>query len=637
MQSLPRKKTARTSRNVVSKIRRKAAASITLVSIMAMHSARGDELDKDGLKPARRGAAGDESMSVAVLSNDEAADLQATAPNGFVAQRVLVKFKHGTRAEDSDRVLGHVLGARAIDEVPQIGVRIIELSADAGTVAQIHALRASPHVEYAEVDRIYAPADVTPNDYWYFGQWHLTKIAAPAAWATTTGSSSVIIAICDTGVEPSHPDLSPKLIPGWNVFNSNSDTHDVSGHGTAVAGTAGAAANNAIGIASVAWGCPIMPIRVSDATGLASASTIASGILWAADHGARVVNASFYGINGDATVTSAAQYLQSKGGVLTAAGGNDGLFYDAPDNPYILAVGATGSNDVLASFSSRGNYIDLCAPGAGIYTTGLGGTYASGSGTSFAAPIVAGVAALVISAKPSLSGQQIQDILKHNADDLGTTGWDSSYGWGRVNAQRAVAAAVASSSPPDTIAPTVSFAAPANGSTVSGLVSVQTSATDNSGVASVSLYVDGGLFATASASPYSFSWNTTTSSNGSHALMAKATDLAGNSATSQISTSVSNTAVDITAPVVAITFPQNGWTVWRTMPTVSVQVNATDNSGVRRVELYVDGVIKSTSTAAPFTTAWNSRSTPSGIHGLQCRAYDAAGNMGMSQTIVVYN
>src|ERR1041385_7440083 len=211
MQIFPRKKSAR-RQDVGLRLCGEAIASLALISITVVPSARGDELKSEEAKLLRNEAARGDHLSVARLSQEDEAALQSTAPNGFVAQRVLVKLKHGTRAEDSDRVMGHVLGARAIDEISPIGVRVIELSENAETVAQLYALRASPHVEYAELDRIYEPADVTPNDYWYFGQWHLTKIAAPAAWSTTTGASNVIIAICDTGVEASHPDLSPKLM-----------------------------------------------------------------------------------------------------------------------------------------------------------------------------------------------------------------------------------------------------------------------------------------------------------------------------------------------------------------------------------------------------------------------------------------
>src|SRR5438093_6643264 len=161
-----------------------------------------------------------------------------------------------------------------------------------------------------------------------------------------------------------------------------------------------------------------------------------NGLIWAADRGARVANMS-YQVSDSLTVKSAAQYFQSKGGVVTIAAGNDASFDPTSDNPYVLTVGATNSTDTLAGFSTTGNQLGLTAPGISIQTTNRGSGYATWSGTSFSAPIAAGVAALVISANPSLAAAQVQNVIKQSADDLGSAGWDSSYGWGRVNAARA--------------------------------------------------------------------------------------------------------------------------------------------------------------------------------------------------------
>lgn len=503
---------------------------------------------------------------------------------------------------------------------------------NASEVAAARAFGQRPEVAFSEPDRIVPPAMV-PNDFWYPYTWHLPKISAPSAWDTTTGSSSVTIAIIDTGVDGTHPDLSPKMVPGWNFYDNNSNTSDPNGHGTAVAGTAAACSNNGIGVASVAWGCLIMPIRVTDASGSATYSAIASGTTYAADHGARVANVSL-GASDSSTVSAAAQYLQSKGGVLTVAAGNSGTFDSSADNPYLLTISATDSNDVLATWSNTGNNVDLCAPGVGVMTTLSGGGYGSGTGTSFSAPVVAGVAALVISVNPSLTALQVQNALKQSADDLGPAGWDPSYGWGRVNAARAVSLALGTSSTPDTTPPTVSFSSPASGATVSGTVSVQVAASDNVGVTSVSLSVDGSALGTDTSAPYSFSWNTTTATNGTHTLTATAADAAGNKSTAQITVTVSNSPPDTTPPTISITSPSAGATVSGT--SVSVYVKATDNVGVVKVELYVDGAVSNTSTTAPFTTKWNTRKAASGAHTLQCKAYDAAGNVGTSASLTVY-
>lgn len=559
----------------------------------------------------------------------------AQEPPPFVPGRILVQFRPDVPAQQV-RYLIAAARAQWLGEIPRIGVHVLQLPPSASEVAVARAFGQRPEVVFAELDHILQPDDITPNDPYYASwQWALKKIACPTAWSTTTGSNSVIIAILDTGVDGTHPDLSSKMVPGWNFYDNNSDTRDVYGHGTKVAGTAAASSNNSIGVASVAWECKIMPIRVSDSRGYGYFSSMASGLTWAADRGARVANIS-YSASGSATVSAAAQYFRSRGGVVTVSAGNNSTFYNYPDDPNVLTVAATDSYDKLTSYSTTGTHLDLAAPGTA-YTTTRGGDYSAVSGTSISAPIVAGVAALVISANPNLTASQVEDILKQSADDLGATGWDSTYGWGRVNAARAVSLASGGSSSggtssADTSPPTVGFTNPTHGATVSGTISVQVSASDNVGVASVTLYLDGKAVASTSTTPYAFSWNTTAVADGAHTLKAVAVDAATNTSSAQISVTVSNT-VDSTPPVVSIISPGDGASIGGM---VTVSVNATDAGGVVKVELYVDGALTATSTSAPFTLKWNARKAAKGPHTLQCRAYDAAGNVGVSQSVTVY-
>lgn len=547
----------------------------------------------------------------------------------FVPGRLLVKFRDGVSEGRAEEIVA-AHGARSADVIAQIGVRLLELPEGAERAVQ-QALAARPEVEFADLDHVVPAESVVPNDTYYSSQWHLPKIQSPSAWDITTGSSAVTIAILDTGVDGTHPDLAPKMVPGWNFYDNNSDTSDVYGHGTEVAGTAAAISNNGSGVASPAWGCQIMPVRISDVNGYGYSSTISNGLTWAADHGARVANIS-YRMSTDSAVTSAAKYFQSKGGVVTISAGNQSTFDASADNPYVLTVAATDSTDTLASFSNTGNLIDLAAPGVGIYTTARGGGYSSATGTSFSAPVVAGVAALVISANPGLTATEVQDALTQSADDLGAAGWDTSYGSGRVNAAAAVSRATGNVAPPDTTPPAVSIASPASGATVTGSVSVAVSASDNVAVASVSLSVDGAPVGTSTAAPYTFQWATTSVADGAHTLTATASDGAGNSSTSSISVTVNNTT-DIVAPTVSITSPADGASA---TSTVTVYVKASDNVRVVKVELYVDGAQAATSTTAPFTTKWSTRKAAAGAHKLQCKAYDAAGNAGPSQIVTVY-
>jgi len=545
-----------------------------------------------------------------------------------VPGRVLVKFRDGVPAEQV-RSLVASAGARTLGILPRIGVHVLQLPGKGAEMAAARAFARHSEVAFAEPDYVFGPQDVTPNDPWYANsQWALKKIQCPTAWSTTTGSSGVTIAILDTGVNGAHSDLSAKLVAGWNFFDNNSNTADVYGHGTLVAGTAAAASNNALGVASVAWNCKIMPIRVTDSAGYGYVSMMASGLTWAADRGARVANISF-NVTGSASLSAAAVYFRAKGGVITVSSGNSGSVSSTPDDPNLLTISATDAYDKITSYSTTGPCVDLAAPGSAATTTS-GGGFTISSGTSISAPIVAGVVALVISANPNLTAAEIDAVLRQSADDCGTAGYDTVFGWGRVNAARAVALAVAAGGT-DIQAPTVSISSPTAGGTVSGTVSVRATAADNVGVSSVAFYLDGVLKWTDTAAPYAWSWDSTTTASGGHTLKAVAVDGAGNSGTAQITVTVSNTTADTAPPAVSLTTPADGGTV---SGVVSVAADASDNVGVAAVEFYLDGVLKSTDTAAPYSWSWDTTGAANGIHTLKATARDAAGNSASTQMTV---
>jgi thermitase len=554
----------------------------------------------------------------------------AAGPVGYVAGRILIKTKSDIAESDAQELITGKHG-KQVHIFTGIGVRIVEVPAGEWA-STLDALKHHPKVEFAEPDRVLAP-DALPNDPYLGSQWHLTRIAAPAAWDTTTGNPGVIIAILDTGVDSGHPDLAANIVAGWNTYDNSGNTGDVFGHGTQVAGSAAAVGNNGGGVASVAYNCRIMPVRISDLQGYAYDSTAANGLTWAADHGARVANLS-YQFSGSSTVTAAAKYFQSKQGLVTVSAGNDGTTLSTPENPYMLTVGATDSSDSLAWFSNTGNVLDFVAPGLNVVTTVAGGSYGYASGTSFSAPITAGVIALVLSVNPALTPTQVQQILQQSADDLGSTGWDPQFGWGRINAQKAVALAVGTtttfSAPPP---PTVSITSPANGATVSGTVTVQVNASAVAGIKSVSLSVDGAPIGSSATAPSSFKWITTGTQNGTHTLTATVQDSAGMTAQSSISVNVSN-LTDTTPPTVNIVSPQNGEIITRNTTTVSVAAN--DKSGIVSVSFYQDGKLVDTDYVAPYTFSWNSKKAAGGNHVLQAVARDSAGNVGYSPSITVY-
>ena len=477
----------------------------------------------------------------------------------------------------------------------------------------------------------FAHIDATPNDPDFSSQWHLQTIQAPSAWNIATGSTAAPIAMIDSGVDTTHPDLAAKLTAGWSFLTGTSDVQDTQGHGTATAGTAAALTNNGAGVAGVAWQNPIMPLVVVDSTGYASYSDIASAITYAADHGARVVNISIGGTSASSTMQSAVNYAWNKGTVVFASAGNGGantLYYPAACQN-VVSVGATDSTDTVASFSNFSNGLSLTAPGVNILTTSNGGGYGYWSGTSFSSPVAAGVAALVLGYAPALSASALVNVLEKNADDLGAPGYDQYYGWGRVNAYKAL---LGTGSSVDTTPPTVAISSPSNSATVSGSIAVQGTATDNVGVASIVFYVDGNLAATAYSSPFSFSWNTTSASNSSHNLTVKAYDAANNVGQSSVTVAVNNVAPppisDTQPPTVYIRSPI---TVSRS--SVQITAIASDDVSVTQVCIYVDGVLHYTGSVAPYTLNLNTKKISAGTHSVTAKAWDPAGNMGVSAPV----
>ncbi|MGH6628798.1 MAG: S8 family serine peptidase, partial [Burkholderiales bacterium] len=411
-------------------------------------------------------------------------------PEMHVPGRVLVQPRHGLSLEEFDNIV-KPHGGRRGQVIKQINVHIIELPEQANAPAVAEALSKNPHLKFAEVDGVLEPA-FYPNDPQYPNAWHLPKIGAPQAWDYTQGNP-VTIAILDTGVDTTHPDLQPQLVPGWNFYDGNNDVTDVYGHGTAIAGIAAAAGNNAIGVASVSFRSKIMPMRVTNTSGGGYYSLMASALTAAADNGARVANISFLGVSLSSTVDSAAQYMRSKGGVVVTGSGNTGGLRTDPPRDSLTVAAASDNNDMRAPFSSWGDYVDIAAPGISIWTTERGGGYGYFSGTSAASPVTAGVYALMISANSSLQPAKLDNILFTTALDLGTAGYDQEFGYGRVRADAAVASARGTTSS-DFQAPTVTIDSPTGG-TVSGLVPVDVTATDNVAVARVDLFANGSIVA----------------------------------------------------------------------------------------------------------------------------------------------
>jgi thermitase len=358
-----------------------------------------------------------------------------------VPGRILVKFNTDTR---HDRQLqAHTRHqAAVVSEIPQLGVQVVEVPTDQ-MAAALAGYRADGSVAYAEPDYL-AQGDFTPNDEYYASnQYGPQKIQANLAWDITTGDPNVVVAVVDSGADFSHPDLQGKLMAGWDYVNNDADPSDDYGHGTHVAGIVGAATNNTQGVAGIGFNTRLLVVKVLDQYNSGTYSNIALGITYAADHGARVINLSLGGTTSSSTLFDAVEYAWSKGSLLVAAAGNNNSnapFYPA-SYTHVMGVSATDSYDARWSLSNYGDYISVAAPGRGVYSTdwlGGAGPYASRSGTSMAAPHVSGVAALLLAQDGSRTNVQLRSIIESTADDLGDPGWDMYFGYGRVNAYKAL-------------------------------------------------------------------------------------------------------------------------------------------------------------------------------------------------------
>jgi hypothetical protein len=354
--------------------------------------------------------------------------------------QILVKPNEGVSIQRMNAI-AEAHSARVLKKLRGTGVYVVlvPLGSEAAIAQE---LTHHPEIDYAEVDLVFDPSEVSPNDPLYSDAWHLQTLNMPAAWDVSQGDG-IIIAVLDSGVDAFHEDLAGRILPGWNAASDGTDTSDITGHGTRAAGIIGAISDNGIGVASISPGAMILPVRVTDlSSGAAAASVIASGLRWAADNGARVASIS-YAVTPSKTVSDAAQYMRNAGGVVVAAAGNTGDDPGHDDAASILTVSGTTSSDVIASWSSYGDFIDVAAPGAGIWTTNREGNYSQVSGTSFAAPVTAATTALVMAANPELSPDEVESILEFSAVDLGTSGWDPFYGHGRIDSAAALLLATA--------------------------------------------------------------------------------------------------------------------------------------------------------------------------------------------------
>jgi serine protease len=385
-------------------------------------------------------------------------------PSAHAADHVLVRFRSGTTiARQSAGVRS--AGGTALRAVNSTGYARVVTTDVAGS---LRALKADPAVAWAGYDYV-RHATAVPNDPGYspsFQKPYLDLVRLPQAWSVTTGSLSQVVAVVDSGVDGTAPDLAGRVLPGQHFFDAGLQDGNAApapvdgtcpdpaatGHGTFVSSVAAADTNNGYGLAGAAWNAKILPVRVLDQCGDGFDSDVGAGIVWAADHGATVVNLSLGGPDPSPPLQAALQYAVGKGIPVVVAAGNDGSAvpqYPAA-YPEAISVGATDATGQLTSFSSFGDWVDLAAPGWDILGEEPRGVcadpsdphpadcYFIGAGTSFAAPLVSGVTALLRTKFPSWTPAQIRNRLEWTARDAGPTGFDPFYGYGVLDAYAAL-------------------------------------------------------------------------------------------------------------------------------------------------------------------------------------------------------
>ena len=315
-------------------------------------------------------------------------------------------------------------------------------SGDADPDEMVRVLQATGEYDVVERDsKVWVTGQ--PNDPYVGRQWHLSKTRANVSWAFTPLFQPPVLAFVDTGVDVLHSDIAPNLVPGYNSIMQLSqaqggDVVDTNGHGTAVVGTAAAVGNNGRGVCGLGWNIPVMPVKVtSGSSGGAYISDVLDGVVWAVRNGAKVVNASFAGVQ-MGSVEAIGEYCRSNGAVLVWPSDNAGQDYGLLDRPNVIVVGGTDATDTVPAWSSYGRMIDLVAPATVIYTCTRGGFYGTDGGNSFAAPQVAGTLAVMWSMDRSLSVGQLESILLRTCMDVGTPGVDVRSGHGRLDVASAV-------------------------------------------------------------------------------------------------------------------------------------------------------------------------------------------------------
>lgn len=402
-------------------------------------------------------------------------ELRGARTGAVVSDHIIVKFKRGVSKPGKKAV--HRGAGTSSRKPPSADFEIVDKPPGMTADELVAKYRARPEVKYAELDHVMT-AFMVPNDPLFSSQWHFSNpvyggINLEPAWDITTGGG-VIVAVVDTGIAyenyavpgPDYfraPDLAAtSFVPGYDFINNDVHANDDNAHGTHVAGTIAQSTNNGLGVAGIAFGATLMPVKVLDKNGNGTDATVAAGIRYAADNGAKVINLSLGGSSSPA-LQDAVTYAYNKGVTVVAATGNENgpVSYPAAYDQ-VIAVAATRYDEARAWYSNFGAQVDVAAPGGDTALDQNVDGYADGvmqntfnpdtknrndfaywffQGTSMATPHVAGLAALLLSQDASMTPSDVKNRLQSTAEDKGAPGWDQYYGWGIINAGAALSPA----------------------------------------------------------------------------------------------------------------------------------------------------------------------------------------------------
>ncbi|HEX2912166.1 MAG TPA: S8 family serine peptidase [Chloroflexia bacterium] len=397
----------------------------------------------------------------AASANSPALDTAGVSAGQFAPGQIVIKVKAGLNVDSLSKPeaapaelqpLFQQLGVYKVESLGS-GTDVLLLFFGGSVDNALRLARSNPAVLKADANRLVkvdqaGPVQINDPIYLEGKQWWLDRIQAREAWTITTGSKDVRVGVVDTGIDANHPDLQGKVIKAYNFAEETSQSSPGSGHGTAVAGCIAATPNNGVGISGLNWN-----VSLIDGKGFGGEETgfsfdLARGAIFAINQGARVINNSWGGSGpADLAIIEMAEYAASRNVIMVFSSGNSGTSEpEVPGAfsslyPNVITVGATDINDQVTGFSTYGPQVDLVAPGSGIWTTQPGGGYWGINGTSFSAPIVTGVIALMLSVNPDLTPLDVRNILEGTADDISGQGYTYKTGYGRVNAYRAVLAA----------------------------------------------------------------------------------------------------------------------------------------------------------------------------------------------------